>query len=57
MGKRNVGQFILIIGVLMIVLSGVSVWLNWFGSGLSAAIFVIALILAGAGTYISKRGK
>lgn len=57
MPYNNLGQPILIMAVVLIVLAGGSKWFNIGEGTLSAAIFVVALILAGAGIYISKRDK
>ena len=57
MPYNNLGQPILIMAVVLIVLVGGSKWFNIGEGTLSAAIFVVALILAGAGIYISKRDK
>lgn len=55
MKKRTLGQLMLIVAVIMILISGTSTWFSWLDKNISSAMFVIALILAGAGAYLSKR--
>lgn len=55
--KRNIGQRILIVAVIIIMIAGFSIWFNWFDKQISTVAFVIALILAGAGATVSKKQK
>lgn len=57
MKKRNFGQLMLIVAVIMILISGASIWFNWFDKKITSAAYVIALILIGAGAYLSKRNN
>ncbi len=47
----------LIVAVIMILISGASIWFNWFDKKITSAAYVIALILIGAGAYLSKRNN
>ena len=53
----NFGQIVLSIAIIMIMIAALSLWFDWFEQCITAAIFVIAVILAGAGSYASKRRK
>lgn len=55
MNKRNLGQAMLLIAVILIMLAGSSTLFGWFDRGISGAAIVIALILIGAGTFLSKQ--
>ncbi|PKL21049.1 MAG: hypothetical protein CVV48_09720 [Spirochaetae bacterium HGW-Spirochaetae-4] len=57
MPYNNLGQPILIMAIVLIVLAGGAKWFSIGEGTLSTAVFVVALILAGAGIYISKRDK
>ena len=55
MQRRILGQIALIVAVIMIVACGIFTWLNLFDATAIGGFFVIALILAGAGVFMSKK--
>ncbi len=55
MTKHTFGQLLLGFASVVIVLTGASVWFNIGMRTVASAAFVIALIIGGAGAYISKK--
>ena len=55
MTKHTCGQLMLGLATMLIVLAGASVWFNLGMRSVASVAFVIALILGGAGAYISKK--
>lgn len=55
MKRRKLGQIMLIVAVIMIVASGILTWLNLVDAKAIGGLFIIALILAEAGVFISKK--
>lgn len=55
MKRRKLGQIILIVAVFMIVASGLLTWLNLVDAKVIGGFFVIALILVGAGAFMSTK--
>ncbi len=57
MSKQNIGQKMLISGMMLMVILGIAVSRSWVESRISAPLFVIALLLELAGIYLSRRGS
>jgi len=55
MTKHTGGQLLLGFATMLIVLAGASVWFNLGMRTVASVAFVIALIIGGAGAYISKK--
>lgn len=55
MKRRKLGQIMLIVAVIVIVASGIFTWLNLVDTKILSGFFVIALILVGAGVFMSKK--
>jgi len=55
MTKHTCGQLLLGFAAMLIVLAGASVWFNLGMRTVASVAFVIALIIGGAGAYISKK--
>ena len=55
MTRHKIGQLLLILATVLIILAGGSLWFNKVVSGIATATFLIALILTGAGAYLSKK--
>lgn len=55
MKRRKLGQILLIVAVIMIVASGILTWLNLVDAKAIGGLFIIELILAGAGIFMSRK--
>ncbi len=51
--KRHIGQFVLIVGVGLLLLSAASYWFGWFGGTATPIVSIVAIIFTLAGRLLT----
>jgi len=52
---KKTGQFILLIGIIIVMINGILTIFKLVDTNIISGIFVISLILVGIGSYLSKK--